>query len=300
MHSFYQRAATAALAMGLAAMAGCGYAAVPEKAPVASHPVASASPAPAPAPSSAPSATVSSAPPAAPSVAPTGRPAAASMDEGHRLMGHPTTREDHPVTYPAPANAPPPAPLYWFGSPAGGHVYITIDDGWVPSARVLSLMQRTHVPLTAFLIEDAVREHLAYWRAFAAAGGVIEDHTLSHPDLALVPYTEDLQQWQQPLAAYRQWFGQLPTVGRPPYGGVDPTVQRAATAAGLHGIVMWSAVMEPSGLVTWNHGPLEPGEIILLHWDPGLYGELQRLLAVIAARHLVPAPLLSGLPASAG
>jgi peptidoglycan/xylan/chitin deacetylase (PgdA/CDA1 family) len=197
--------------------------------------------------------------------------------------------------WPAPPDAPPPVPVYWFGSPAGGRVYITIDDGWVPSPTVLAWMASRHLPLTAFLIEAAAREHLAYWRAFAAAGGEIEDHTATHPDLVTLPYAAVAAQWREPLTAYRAWFGTTPTYGRPPYGQWNLTVARAAAAAGLKGIVMWSAVMGPRGLVTWNHGPLEPGDIILLHWDPGLPQELNQLLAVIAARHLVPAPLSEGI-----
>lgn len=203
-------------------------------------------------------------------------------------------------TFQAPSTAPPPVPIYWFGSPAGEHVYITIDDGWTPSAQVLDLMKKTHLPLTAFLIQHAVAENLSYWKAFQADGGVIEDHTLSHPDLATIPYDQVVTQWKSPYTTYTSWFKSTPTLGRPPYGGIDPTVARAAAASGLHGIVMWSAEMGPTGVLTWNHRPLQAGDIILLHWDKGLYNQIQQLLKIIAADHLTVAPLLSGLPSSAG
>lgn len=201
--------------------------------------------------------------------------------------------------YLAPPGAPPPVPVYWFGSPAGGHVYITIDDGWTPSAQVLTLMQKTHLPLTAFLIRNAMAEHLAYWKAFVAAGGVVEDHTVSHPDLVLQPYSEVVNQWSGERQAQISWLGTTPTVGRPPYGGLNQTVEQAANAAGLKGIVMWSASMGPRGLVTWNGRPIQAGDIILMHWDPGLYNELVALLKILAEHHLTPAPLFSGLPVAA-
>jgi hypothetical protein len=96
-----------------------------------------------------------------------------------------TARPRRQVTAPPPASSPAVsvARLYCFARPAGRAIYITIDDGWTPSAAVLALMHTTYLPITAFLIADAAREHLSYWRAFAAAGGLIGDHTVSHPDL---------------------------------------------------------------------------------------------------------------------
>lgn len=229
-------------------------------------------------------------PPVRPATEPDRPGAAVTTSTGHVVVSRPVRTD-----WPAPPDAPPPVPVYWFGSPAGGRVYITIDDGWVPSPTVLNWMATRHLPLTTFLIAAAARRDLAYWRAFQAAGGVIEDHTATHPDLVTLPYASVEAQWQEPLTAFREWFGTVPAYGRPPYGQWDSTVARAAAAAGLKGIVMWSAVMGPHGLVTWNHGPLEAGDIILLHWDPTLPQELEQLLAIIAARHLVPAPLLEGL-----
>ncbi|MHB1628008.1 MAG: polysaccharide deacetylase family protein [Bacilli bacterium] len=196
----------------------------------------------------------------------------------------------------------PPVPEYWFGASSGRRIYITIDDGWFPSRRVLALMKRDHLPLTAFLIAQAAREHPNYWKAFAAAGGVIEDHTVSHPWLTRVSPQAAEAQWAGPVHSYPDWFQQHPLVGRPPYGAVDRTVRSAARAARLRAIVMWSAQWNPTnrkvGLTTWNRLPLAPGEIVLLHWDPGLYKELLDVLAICRAQHLRPAPLLAGLPAS--
>ena len=192
-----------------------------------------------------------------------------------------------------------PVPLVWFGSRAGGHVYLTIDDGWYPSPTVLRLMQSEHVPLTAFLIQQAVVKNLGYWKAFVAAGGVVEDHTVSHPYLTSLSAAGALAQWLGPVVHYPSWLGQTPTVARPPYGAYDGQVERAAHAAGLSALIMWSAEWTPGkGLETWNHGPLEPGEIVLLHWVPGIGRELAILLRELVADHLTPAPLLPGLPAA--
>ncbi len=200
-----------------------------------------------------------------------------------------------PVTVPArpPASRPAAsvARLYCFARPAGRAIYITIDDGWTPSAEVLSLMHANYLPLTAFLIADAAREHLSYWREFAAAGGLVGDHTVSHPDLTKLTLGQATTQWAQDQALLGRWLGQTPAVGRPPYGAFDPAVEVAAAHGRLTALAGWSATMSGDRIQTWDGKPLSPGEIVLLHWVPGLGHQLTVLLAAIRAQHLNPTPL---------
>ena len=152
-------------------------------------------------------------------------------------------------------------------------------------------MRRTHLPVTAFLIERAAQRDLPYWRAFARAGGTVGDHTVSHPNLTKLTLGQATAQWGQARRALGRLLGQVPVLGRPPYGAFDPAVQAAAYQGGLTKLVGWSAVVDSNGIHTWDGRGLEPGEIVLLHWVPGLGGQLARLLAVIHARHLHPEPL---------
>lgn len=181
--------------------------------------------------------------------------------------------------------------LYCFGSPAGRVVYITIDDGWFPDPQALALIREYRLPITAFLIQRAAQEHLSYWRAFVRAGGTIGDHTVSHPDLAALTLGQATAQWAGDRRALGDWFGTAPVLGRPPYGAFDPTVEEAAARAGLTSLVGWSATVSGNRVVTWDGRPLRPGEIVILHWVPGLGRQLATLLAVIRVQHLHPAPL---------
>jgi hypothetical protein len=95
----------------------------------------------------------------------------------------------------------------------------------------------------------------------------------------------------QARQAFGHMLGQTPVLGRPPYGAFDRTVQAAAHRGGLKILVGWSAVADGGGIRTWDGKPLRPGEIVLLHWVPGLGRQLSRLLAVIRSRHLNPTPL---------
>ena len=189
-----------------------------------------------------------------------------------------------PVAIPALPQASRPAVdrLYCFASPAGGAVYITIDDGWTPSAQVLAIMRRTHVPVTAFLIQKAAQENLGYWRAFAAAGGLISDHTFSHPNLTRLPLRQATAQWAKDRIALGRWLGQTSDLGRPPYGAFNRKVEVAAARGRLLALAGWSATMSGDTIRTWDGKPLRAGEIVILHWVPGLGGQFAALLAQIA------------------
>ncbi|MGH3578514.1 MAG: polysaccharide deacetylase family protein, partial [Mycobacterium sp.] len=173
--------------------------------------------------------------------------------------------------------------------------YITIDDGWYPNYGVVALMRSGHIPITAFLISHAAAEDLDFWRSFIAAGGDIEDHTVSHPNLMSVSEAAAEAQWAGAAHAFEIWFGVVPTLGRPPYGYVNRTVRIAAGQAGLREVVMWTATMTNEGLTTYDGRPLRAGEIVILHWIPGLYDDLIRLLAIASAEGLHPAPPASSL-----
>jgi hypothetical protein len=81
-------------------------------------------------------------------------------------------------------------------------------------------------------------------------------------------------------------------IGRPPYGAFNHAVEVAAARGGLTALAGWSATMSGERVLTWDGKPLSPGEIVLLHWDPGLGRQLTALLAAIRAQHLNPAPLM--------
>ena len=200
-----------------------------------------------------------------------------------------------PVAIPALSNAKvravSVAKLYCFANPAGRAIYITIDDGWTPSAEVLALMHQTYLPITAFLIANAAKENLSYWKAFVAAGGMIGDHTVSHPYLTKVTLAKATSQWRQARTALGRWLGQTPAIGRPPYGAFDHKVEVAAARGGLTALAGWSATMSGNRIQTWNGKQLSPGEIVILHWVPGLGHQLTVLLAAIRALHLNPTPL---------
>ena len=205
-----------------------------------------------------------------------------------------TNPEPAPKPVPRPVPAGPSAPVVWRVPLNQRAVFITIDDGWFPSQKVLELMQQTHLPITAFVIQKAAAEHTAYWQEFILAGGQIEDHTYSHPVLTRIPENVDLTQISDPVNYFKS-MGASPDELRPPYGDYDAVVQKEAARAGIKYVVMWDAVMSGGKLSTYNGGPLSPGDIVLLHWVPGLDGDLTALFHILQQEHLGVASLTDAL-----
>ena len=173
-------------------------------------------------------------------------------------------------------------------------VYITIDDGWYPNQEVLKLMQQYHLPITTYLIEQAAQKHPDYWHEFVNAGGRIEDHTFNHPFLTHLSLADQKNQISQPLDYFRQ-YGPPPDELRPPYGDFNSEVEQTAKDSGIKYIVMWDAEMKNATFSTRSGLGLKSGDIILLHWEPGLDQELLKLLNIIQKQNLGIADLTQAL-----
>ncbi|OAT86104.1 hypothetical protein A6M21_04090 [Desulfotomaculum copahuensis] len=173
-------------------------------------------------------------------------------------------------------------------------VFITIDDGWYPSWHVLRLMKKYHLPVTAFLIEQAAREHPDYWRNFLAAGGDIEDHTLSHLPLSRLSPAGMKTQIAAPLEYYRR-LGARPFLLRPPYGAYDARVCQTAAACGIDDVIMWDAEVSNRYGLSVDSDHLQPGDIILLHWTPWLDGQLDELLDILRQNRFGVADLAAAI-----
>ena len=233
-------------------------------------------------------------------------PEAVAVSQGITQVSANTTSQSPTETVVKPTVSPvkravppgPAAPVVWSVPIKQRAVFITIDDGWFPRPKVLQLMRLYHLPLTAFLIQEAAEQNVPYWQEFVKLGGSVEDHTYSHPFLTKVSPSEDLMQISSPINYFRQ-FGANATELRPPYGNCDIVVQKMAAKAGIKYVVMWDAIMDNGKLTTYNGKPLSPGDIVLLHWLPGVGQDLETLLGILKQDNLGVASLsdvLDGRP----
>lgn len=130
-------------------------------------------------------------------------------------------------------------------TPATPTLALTYDDG--PSTRntpaLLDLLAEHNVRATFFMMGDHVRRHTALARRVVAAGHVIGNHTVTHPNLAQCLPGRVRNELGGCQRIMQDLLGVSPVLFRPPYGARRPDVVRTARRMGLTP-VLWNAVAQ--------------------------------------------------------
>ncbi|HET7727521.1 MAG TPA: polysaccharide deacetylase family protein [Candidatus Limnocylindrales bacterium] len=171
-------------------------------------------------------------------------------------------------------------------------VALTFDDGYHPQAvrAILAALDDAGIRATFFPTSSAVKASPAVWRAVAAAGHAIGNHTINHPDLARLDQDAIRHQLTASRTVIERVTGvsQIP-YARPPYGSWDAAVVRAAGAAGYRRLVLWDVDSRdwrrPSlRTLVANATSGRPGSIVLLHTLPGTAQALPSIIRSYASR----------------
>lgn len=183
-------------------------------------------------------------------------------------------------------------------------IALTFDDGPGPyTPRVLSVLERHHVPGTFFEVGFMEEYFHASTSAILAHGDVIGDHTETHAPMSkLSPYLQEAQLLGQ-ASKIARYGAPFPRLFRPPYGWWNPT-----TLALLHKyrmlMVLWTVDTNDyrrpgiAAIVRAAVRGARPGAIILLHDAGGERSEtvaaLPKIIAALRARgyKLVTVPKL--------
>jgi len=156
-----------------------------------------------------------------------------------------------------------------------GHVVaLTFDDG--PTAgvtdRLLSVLEREHVPATFFVVGRAARREPALLRRMRADGDEVENHSETHPHLnvlfARAALDAEIANAGEAIAAAT---GAQPRYLRPPFGARNAAVLDAARRHGLR-VVLWNAMLDetspradPNELARKLLSQVDDGAIVVLH-----------------------------------
>jgi peptidoglycan/xylan/chitin deacetylase (PgdA/CDA1 family) len=176
-------------------------------------------------------------------------------------------------------------------------VFLTIDDGIVQDPAVLDYIKQEHIPVTMFPVPVYVEQNEPYFQAIHATGATVQDHTVHHIDLTTLSPSDQKAEICGPLDEYQQKFGARPWIFRPPYGAMNANVAYAARSCGIRAIVLWKAATN-DGRVDTQGGPLQAGDIVLMHFRTDLRQNLQVVLNQIRAAGLHPAYLSDYLTAN--
>lgn len=189
-------------------------------------------------------------------------------------------------------------------------VFLTIDDGWEKDPQLVDIIRRQQVPIVTFLTDQAARGHYQYFWALKKAGSPIEDHTMSHPNMAVLPLEAQRQQICQSADIFASEYGRRPQLFRPPFGSFNEQTRQAARDCGMKAILIWSAEFYngthspdgvPNKFARADGGTgFRPGDIILMHFRPGVGKDFATILGWIRQQGFRPAPLRDYLPAALG
>jgi peptidoglycan/xylan/chitin deacetylase (PgdA/CDA1 family) len=224
-----------------------------------------------------------------------GRAQAASSRRHRASSGSaPTSTSSTTTTLPAAPVAiqgGPVAPMISRVPTSNPVVFFTIDDGLVRDPAVIAFLRDHHIPVTMFPVPAYVHQDPGYFDAIHALGASAQDHTLTHPDLRKLGGAALQKEICGVLDDYAARFGARPWLMRPPFGYLSQSVPAVARQCGIRAVVTWRATMNDGRLDVQGGGPLQPGDIILMHFRPDLRGNLEVALNAAQAAGLQPAAL---------
>jgi peptidoglycan/xylan/chitin deacetylase (PgdA/CDA1 family) len=175
-------------------------------------------------------------------------------------------------------------------------IFLGIDDGLVRDPAVVDLLRQANIPFTMFLVKGEADNGADYFRQLQQVGGVIEAHTINHPDLTKVSAGQLQTEVCGTLDDYQTLFGRRPTLFRPPYGAYNANVQAAAASCGLKAVVLWKGSTNDGRFDLQEGTNLTPGDVVLMHFRTDLVTNLQKVFAVCKEQGFAIASLEDYLP----
>jgi peptidoglycan/xylan/chitin deacetylase (PgdA/CDA1 family) len=148
-------------------------------------------------------------------------------------------------------------------------VFITVDDGAEKDPQFITMMRDLRVPITMFLMNDAIKDDYSYFRPLQALGDSIQNHTLHHPVMTTLSEARQKAEVCGDQRILTHEYGTAPYLFRPPYGAGahSAAVNRAVQACGPRAIVYWTETMQITGLrYQTADRKLHDGDIILAHF----------------------------------
>ncbi|WP_411805262.1 polysaccharide deacetylase family protein [Arthrobacter sp. LAPM80] len=146
---------------------------------------------------------------------------------------------------------------------------LTYDDGpaQATTPQLLRTLEQAGAGATFFAVGGAANYSPELVRAEHDAGFTVGNHTWSHADLRLLSPGAIVDQIQRSNTAIKAATGEVPTLMRPPYGGVN---QRMRQNVGMP-IILWSVdsldwlTRDPAKYTPAIMAQVAPGAIILEH-----------------------------------
>ncbi|TCO48937.1 polysaccharide deacetylase family protein [Actinocrispum wychmicini] len=172
------------------------------------------------------------------------------------------------------------------------YVFITMDDGAIQDPNALQMIKDSGAHPTLFLNEKYFKGHEAYFKAIQdEAGVIINDHTMTHPNLKGMPYEAQKKEICGDADAITTAFGKRPALFRPPFGNYDANTQKAVVDCGMKAIILWTAAVNDGVVQFQGAGKLKAGDIVLMHFRKTFVEDFRAFLERAKQDGLTPVPL---------
>ena len=157
-------------------------------------------------------------------------------------------------------------------------IFLGIDDGLVRDPAVLTLLPQERVPLTLFLVRQPALDGQTFFKEMQRVGATVQAHTITHPQLKKLGYSDQRHQICDDLGDLTSWYGARPTLFRPPYGEWNETTRSVVAQCNLHALILWRGATN-DGRLDMIGGSFHPGDILLMHFRTDLLQNLKLVFA---------------------
>ncbi|MFF4961481.1 polysaccharide deacetylase family protein [Streptomyces sp. NPDC001222] len=172
-----------------------------------------------------------------------------------------------PADKPVKLSATGPVPVFTHIPTSQKVVFITVDDGLEKDPKFIQMMRDLKVPITMFLMNDAIKSDYGYFKPLQAMGNHIQNHTLHHPPMNTVPLARQKEEVCGDQKILTKEYGTAPLLFRPPYGAYNANTKIAVGQCGPRAIVWWRESMQIRNMQYQQPDKkLQPGDIILAHF----------------------------------
>ncbi|MFE2108066.1 polysaccharide deacetylase family protein [Kitasatospora sp. NPDC059463] len=146
-------------------------------------------------------------------------------------------------------------------------VFLTVDDGAEKDPEFNRMAAELGIPLSTFVADYLARPDYGYFRALAAQGDAVNNHTINHRNLKVLGYGTQREEICRQQDQLEEQIGTRPRLFRPPYGEYNEDTLRAAASCGIEAVPLWNEEAFPDRVeYRYEDRRLHPGDIILTHF----------------------------------
>ena len=166
---------------------------------------------------------------------------------------------------------------FYLGDTGKKQICLTFDAGYENgcTAKILDTLKKHEVKAAFFLVGDYIERNADLVRRMAAEGHTVGNHTMHHPDMAVIGERAAFRAELEGVEAlYQETVGtELPKYYRPPRGIYSEENLRQAKELGYK-TVFWSLAYvdwknddqpDPEAAVEKLNARIHPGAVVLLH-----------------------------------